>query len=206
MKDLDYEYFYEDKGDEKYCYPKTNILINKANIRDAEKLHVFERKMSSARYFELLNEGVTGKFDLKHLKSIHKYLFQDVYEWAGQIRTVDIAKGNLFCRTPFINDMFNDLYCQLKKEAFLKDVTDISVMSERIAFYLSEVNSIHPFREGNGRTQRMYCHQLCAYNGRFDISFDKVLPEEMISASVASFIKNYEPMIKTMEKCLIKLK
>jgi cell filamentation protein len=69
----------------------------------------------------------------------------------------------------FIESQFDDLYCKLKKENFLADITDKEEMSERLAYYLGEINMIHPFREGNGRTQRIYIEQLCLNNGRFEI-------------------------------------
>ena len=112
-----------------------------------------------------MKKGVTGDFSMKYLCSIHKQLFQDIYPWAGKIRTVDISKGTIFCLVQFINDQFDDLYCKLKEENFLKDIVNKKEMSERLAYYLAELNMIHPFREGNGRTQRIYIEQLCMNNG-----------------------------------------
>ena len=74
----------------------------------------------------------------------------------------------------FIESQFDDLYRKLKKENFLADITDKEEMSERLAYYLGEINMIHPFREGNGRTQRIYIEQLCLNNGRFEIDFTDV--------------------------------
>ncbi len=81
MKDQEYDYFYDDEQDAEYCYPGTNILKNKLNIRDLDTLHDAERDFSSVRQAELSNMGVTGDFSFKHLCSIHKQLFQDVYSW-----------------------------------------------------------------------------------------------------------------------------
>ena len=205
MKDQEYDYFYDDEQDAVYCYPGTNILKNKLNIRDIEVLHEAERDYSSVRQAELTNRGVTGDFSFKHLCSIHKHLFQDIYTWAGKTRTVDISKGTIFCLVQFIEEQFDDLYRKLKKENFLADITDKREMSVRLAFYLGQLNMIHPFREVNGRTQRMYIEQLCQNNGRFEIDFTEATKEEMILASVQSANVSNDLLEALIYKCLVEL-
>ncbi len=205
MKDQEYDYFYDDEQDAKYCYPGTNVLKNKLDIRDLDRLHEAERDYSSVRQAQLSNMGVTGDFSFKHLCSIHKQLFQDVYSWAGKTRTVDISKGTIFCLVQFIESQFDDLYRKLKKENFLADIADEKEMGKRLAFYLGELNMIHPFREGNGRTQRIFIEQLCLNNGRFEIDFTEITKEEMIAASVRSANASNDMLEELIEKCLIKL-
>ncbi len=203
MKDQEYDYFYEDSGDEKYCYPHSNVLINKLNIKKLDTLHEAERDFSSVRQAELSMHGVTGDFSLSHLCSIHRQLFQDVYTWAGKIRTVDIAKGTIFCLVQFIELQFDILYSKLKKEDFLIHIKNKKEMSTRLAFYLGELNMIHPFREGNGRTQRIYIEQLCVNNGHFELDFTEITKEEMLEASIASANGNNDLLEKLLFKCLI---
>lgn len=205
MKDQEYDYFYDDEQDAKYCYPGTNVLKNKLDIRDLDRLHEAERDYSSVRQAELSNMGVTGDFSFKHLCSIHKQLFQDVYSWAGKTRIVDISKGTIFCLVQFIESQFDDLYRKLKKENFLADIADEKEMGKRLAFYLGELNMIHPFWEGNGRTQRIFIEQLCLNNGRFEIDFTEITKEEMIAASVRSANASNDMLEELIEKCLIKL-
>jgi cell filamentation protein len=205
VKDQEYDYFYDDEGDKKYCYPGTNVLKNKLDIRDLDFLHQAERDYSSIRQAELVKKGVTGDFSMKHLCSIHKQLFQDIYTWAGKIRTVDISKGTIFCLVQFIDSQFDDMYRRLKKENFLKDITDKKEMSVRLAYYLGELNMIHPFREGNGRTQRIYIEQLCLNNGRFEIDFTEVTKDEMIAASVKSANASNDLLEELLFKCLVDL-
>ncbi|MCF0128297.1 MAG: Fic family protein, partial [Pseudobutyrivibrio sp.] len=162
-----------------------------------------ERDYSSIRQAELVKAGVSGDFSMKHLCSIHKQLFQDIYTWAGKTRTVDISKGTIFCLVQFIDAQFDDMYHKLKKENFLKDITDKKEMAERLAYYLGELNMIHPFREGNGRTQRIYIEQLCLNNGRFEIDFTEVSKEEMISASVRSANASNDLLEELLFKCLV---
>jgi cell filamentation protein len=205
VKDQEYDYFYDDEGDRKYCYPGTNVLKNKLDIRDLEFLHQAERDYSSIRQAELVKKGVTGDFSMKHLCSIHKQLFQDIYTWAGKTRTVDISKGTIFCLVQFIDSQFGEMYRKLKKENFLKDITDKKEMSVRLAYYLGELNMIHPFREGNGRTQRIYIEQLCLNNGRFEIDFTEVTKDEMIAASVKSANASNDLLEELLFKCLVDL-
>lgn len=202
MKDLEYSYEYDSAGDQKYCYRNSNVLKNKLNIEDAETLHSVERELTMARYFAMETMGVTGDFSFRHLCSIHKYLFQDIYEWAGRVRTVDIAKGTIFCLTQHIEMQFDYIYKQLVQENCLKEIEDKKLFAERIAYYLSEINMIHPFREGNGRTQRMYIEQLCKNNGKFEVRFSNASKEEMLEASKESAVCKYEKMNALIQKCL----
>jgi len=91
----------------------------------------------------------------------------------------------------------------IKKENFLKDITDKIEMANRLAYYLGEINMIHPFREGNGRTQRIYIEQLCINNGRFEIDFTGVTKDEMIAASIQSAKVDNDLLEKLIYKCLI---
>ncbi len=203
MKDQEYDFFYEDKGDTEYCYPGTNILNDRVSHSRYFSEHEAERDYSSIRQVELYKQGISGDFSLKHLCSIHKQLFQDIYPWAGKIRTVDISKGTIFCLVQFIENQFTWIYQQLKKENFLKDITDKIEMANRLAYYLGEINMIHPFREGNGRTQRIYIEQLCINNGRFEIDFTGVTKDEMIAASIQSAKVDNDLLEKLIYKCLI---
>ncbi len=202
MKDIDYSYEYDSKGDSKYCWPN-GVLKNKFNIKDSDTLRKIEREITSARYYELECKGVTGDFSLKHMMKIHKFLFNDLYTWAGKIRTVDISKGTIFCLVQFIEIQFDELYEKLKSENFLADISSKDLFCNKIAYYLAEINMIHPFREGNGRTQRMYIEQLCKRNGRFEIDYSRADEGEMIDASIASAVGNNIPMEKLISKCII---
>lgn len=89
------------------------------------------------------------------MQSIHKYLFQDVYEWAGKIRLVDIAKSNMFCKVQFIDAQANEIFGNLKFDNFLNGISREEFVGKS-AYYFFEINALHPFRDGNV-TQR---HQL----------------------------------------------
>lgn len=175
-----------------YCYPNSRVLKNKLNIQDFDRLWEAERRLSKYREIELLNNVIIGRFDFKHLKRIHAYLFQDVYSWAGEVRTVDIAKGNLFCRVFAIEAEAERIFTELRQEKYLKNLK-AGEFARRLAYYFAEINALHPFREGNGRTQREFIRQLAYQNGYF-LSYAEISSKEMIEASKASFKLDYEPL------------
>ena len=175
-----------------YCYPNSRVLKNKLDIKDMDELQEAERRLSKYREIELLHGPIIGYFDFTHLKKIHQYLFQDIYDWAGTVRTVDIAKGNLFCRSFAIESEANRIFSKLKTEKYLKDLP-INQLAECLAYYLAEINALHPFREGNGRTQREFIRQL-AYQNNLFLSYAGITQKEMIVASKASFNLNYKPL------------
>lgn len=175
-----------------YCYPDSRVLKNKLNIRSLEGLHEAERRLAKYRAEELLNSPINAHFDFNHLKKIHAYLFQDIYDWAGEVRTVDIAKDNLFCCYFAINSEAKRIFTELKHEKYLQNLS-VGDFAKRLAYYFAEINALHPFREGNGRTQREFIRQLAFQNNLF-ISYEGITQEQMIEASVASFSLNYAPL------------
>lgn len=179
-------------SDKIYCYPNSDVLINRLNIHDANKLHEAERKLTMLRMMDLLDKPVDGHFNLKHLQNIHQYIFQDIYSWAGKIRTVDIAKSNIFCKVQLIEMQAKEIFTKLQKDCYLNELSKEEFI-KKSAYYFSEINALHPFREGNGRTQREFLRQL-AYQAGYILHFDTVNEQEMLDASINSFICNYEKM------------
>lgn len=192
------KYYYEYERVNAYCYPDSWVLVNKLDIRDSENLHNVERKLISVRMQQALEFPVSGKFDLKHLRAIHEFLFFDIYTWAGDLRTVNIAKGNQFCNYEVLETYAAGIFNELKSESYLASVQHIDI-PKRLAYYLGEINVLHPFREGNGRTQRVFIEYLAKVSG-YGISFEDVSADEMIEASALAFAKNYVPMEKMFER------
>jgi cell filamentation protein len=178
--------------DRVYCYPGTDILMNKLNIHDADILHYAERDASAIRILQLYKHPIQGNFDYEHLKNIHKYIFQDIYEWAGMERTVDIAKSNTFCNVRFLSEQAESIFGKIRDENFLRELSKKDFI-DRTAFFFGEINALHPFREGNGRTQREYFREL-ALSAGYRIDFSKVTEEEMITVSIDSFLCDYDKL------------
>ncbi|MED4954512.1 cell filamentation protein Fic [Paenibacillus macerans] len=185
-----YDYSYE--WDQRYCYPQSNVLINKLGITDPQKLLEAEREITSLRLANAKINIIKGNFDLAHLRRIHEYIFGDIYDWAGQIRWVNIAKGNMFCNYEYIESNANELFAKLKKENYLKGLSADEIPL-RLSYYLGEINVLHPFREGNGRTQRLFVEYLAEQAG-YSVDFSQVSDKLMIEASAASFLCDYSKM------------
>ena len=170
---------------EPYTYPGTDVLINRFDCRDAEKLKEIKALSTGGNLAYLLLHPIKGKYDFAHLKKIHHFIFQDIYDWAGKTRTVDIGKGNLFCRVQFIEEyaksVFADFYSSCKDAG-----TDREAFVETLAKHYADLNALHPFREGNGRTQREFTRELCLSCG-YVLDLTQTSHEEMLNASVASF-------------------
>jgi len=189
-----HQYYYEYEHDGKYCFPNSNTLRNKLNIKDNKILVEAERNITAIRILELKQKTPRGKLDYKYLCKIHKYIFGDIYTWAGKIRTVDISKGNMFCKSEFIYETLNLIFKQLENDNYLLGINEAEIFT-KLAYYLSEINAIHPFREGNGRTQRAFIEILASRVG-YEVDFSEVSQEEMIHASVEAFNKEYDLMNK----------
>jgi len=173
-------------ADDTYCYPGTDVLRNKAEITDAEDLDAYEGELSTLRSIEILENPIAGQFDLAHLQRIHLSLFQDVYDWAGKIRTADISRGNSrFANVRFIESAANEIFNKLARENWLKGL-DADTLSKRLAHYLSEINALHPFREGNGRVQRIFISQLSQSAG-YQLDYSDLEQEQIYRAMELAF-------------------
>ena len=141
-------------SDPDYCYPPDfTVLRNKLDIRDAPTLEAAERRFVAQR---LLEAVPTGDFDLDHLRAIHRHLFRDICEWAGEIRTVEIAKGDSrFQPRRFIEAGMADVHRRIAAAAYFRD-TSPEEFADGAGPILGDVNHVHPFREGNGRAQLQY--------------------------------------------------
>lgn len=158
------KYDHKDRIQSKYCYQDSDVLINKLNIRDPEVLSRIETDLTSQRLSELIKNPIKGRFGIQHIIKLHKYIFQDVYPFAGKIREENISKGDtLFCRSEFIFSNLEKLTDRLKDDGYLKGL-DKRDFSKALSFYMSELNIIHPFREGNGRVIREFIRCLAKKN------------------------------------------
>lgn len=183
------QYDYEYEWDREYCYPHSTVLINKLNIKNQEELLVAEREITSLKIAMAKWKPIEGNFDLEHLKKIHKFIFEDIYSWAGCLRHVNISKGNQFCLANNLEMYGNSIFNKLKTDNYLIDFS--GNMPNALAYYLSEINVLHPFREGNGRTQRLFIEYLAA-NAGYSVDFSNVSAKEMIVASAESFACQYD--------------
>jgi cell filamentation protein len=190
-----------------YTYPETNVLRNLLDIRDPGALDAFEADAATHRLAELHERPFGGRFDVAHLKAIHRHIFQDVYDWAGEFRTVDLSKdGHLFGRPPYLEPALQELFGNLAGEAFLRQTflrqTSGVGFAKRGGFYFAELNAAHPFREGNGRAQREFVRELALQAG-FTIDWRQTSQREMIAASRESFVTGDSArVVAILQSCL----
>jgi len=176
------------EGLDHYLDSETGVLKNKLGIRVKEELESAEASLVAWRGFQLSEKPLRGRFDLDHLKAIHKRLFGDLYVWAGELRDIDLAKGNsYFANHSHIVGAANQIFEKLASENHLKGL-DVATFSVRAAHYLGEINALHPFREGNGRAQREFINHLAYKNGYF-IDWTNISQNAMLQASIESFHK-----------------
>lgn len=175
-----------------YVYPGTHVLRNRFGVRHADELARREHDASSAQILALLAERLPGRYDVAHLQAFHRQIFGDVYEWAGELRTVAIAKADLFALPVHIEPYLSGVLAQLPGEQFLKGLP-ADRLADRLTYYLAEINAAHPFREGNGRTQRAFIGQLAADAGH-TIAWEQLTPERNIETAVAAMRGDSAPL------------
>ncbi|MBI1227809.1 MAG: cell division protein [Bacteroidetes bacterium] len=179
-----------------YKYPGSEVLRNKLEIGEHKDLDRLERQITTRRSVE----GVpSGGFDLKHLQAIHKHLFQDVYEWAGEIRQTQIHKGgSVFMPPNRISFGFQDVHKRLNGQNYLQGLPQ-DIFAKKAGVVIGNVNYAHPFREGNGRTQLHYLKQLGERAG-YKIDLTRLDKDEWTQASIEAMKANYDKM----EDCIFR--
>ncbi len=167
-------YYYIDL-DNYYVYSGSNVLRNKLDIKDAQRLEEAEHLLVSIRLTELYDKPVQVK-TIKDICQIHKYLFQDIYDWAGEFRKVNIKKEN----KPFLPlQAFEQ--ASLYMEQLIHNVTiadSKELLIHALAQLLDNLNYMHPFREVNGRTQKEVIRSILRYKG-FDAEINSPEDEEI---------------------------
>lgn len=165
-----------------HCYEGTTCLINKLDIRDEEKLAEIEAAIVLGKTTLLDQQPIHGDFDLEHYKRIHHFLFCDLYEWAGELREVNLSKkGTAFVPVGEIVPCATACFLRLQK--FRAEGLSHRELAEEVADFYHTVNILHPFREGNGRTQRVFFSQWIQHIG-FRLDLTAVDPDEFIFATI----------------------
>ena len=152
-----------------YLDTDTGMLrtLSEQPIRSADELREFEDSRVQLRALELKANPIEGDFGLEHLQAIHRHLFQDVYPWAGEIRTVGIKKGeDGFLPPEHAAFVVTGAARLMREDGMLRPGMDSEKWSSLLAERFNDVNEAHPFREGNGRTQRLYFDQVAEAGGK----------------------------------------
>jgi cell filamentation protein len=183
-------------------YPGTSVLINLEDITDADQLLERETELQLAAYKEIFSSFDESLIpDLPFFYYLHYLMFSPLFAWAGRPRTVGISKGGTpFCPPQNIEWMMNTTFAALERERWLSDLDQNSFL-ERAAYFICEINAIHPFREGNGRAIRFFIDVLSA-RARGDIfDWTQSGADEYVQACIAGFKEDYYPMIALLRQC-----
>ena len=147
---------------DRYTYPDSEVLRNLEGIEDPAAAHAAETTFAYQRLVELEQHPIPGQFDLPHLQAIHRDVYQDLWQWAGELRTVDTGTTNtalVHCRPDFIEDEADRIFADLRSDDYLRSMSHERV-ADRLAYHWGETTVLHPFRDGNSRSQRAFFHQL----------------------------------------------
>lgn len=167
------------------CYENSTVLINKFDIRDQDKLDYIERDITRLQIYKAITEIQFKQVDLEFYKSLHRYVFGDIYSWAGELRRVDISKkGTSFCHACDLAARGKSLFLRLQRSDYLKAYSGDDFINEFTELYC-DLNYLHPFREGNGRIQRLFLNMLLMHIGR-SIDFSRIDRDLLMIATIKS--------------------
>jgi cell filamentation protein len=186
--------------DDPYVDADTGVLVNLLGLSNRDDLNQAEADIVTARLIQVQRHRVHGNYDVAHLKAFHRHLFGDVYGWAGDFRTVNIALVTPFGDWRFVRLYLDGIFVDLAAEHHLRGLAKHELVS-RLAHFVGEINAAHPFREGNGRTQRAFFGQLAADAG-WSLRWSHVSADENAIASHASLGGDLKPMERLLAKAI----
>jgi len=173
-----------------YCYDGTTVLKNIPSLRTQAELDAFEAISTATRANAPLP---AGHFSVKQYQAIHRHLFQDVYKWAGRYRTVRLGKdGSAFCYPDHIAPEMTKLFADLKAKRYL-GLRSADAFASAAAEFLATLNAIHPFREGNGRTQTSFLALIADHAGH-PLDLNRLERDPFLAAMVVSFKEDITPL------------
>lgn len=183
-----------------------DVLANKLGITNPAELQEREYLITTAKTLDILNQDPPSILDFDYLLSLHGTLFGDIYDFAGQVRTVNISKPDSpvpFAYADYIEPYSKQIFSELKTRHYLTGL-DKSDFIANLAWLSSELNALHPFREGNGRTIRLFLDQICT-NAGYVIDFNSATREEILAADRAAFAGDLAPLTALYEKIVTKI-
>lgn len=185
------------------CYEGTSCLINKFNIRDEKKLIEVESDIVFGKTLLLENLPLEGDLNFEYYLSIHKFLFEELYDWAGKLRNINISKkGTVFCPVEQLEEHCKNCFSRLAENNYFLNLPREKLVDEVVDFYCS-TNMLHPFREGNGRTQRIFISKLVKQCG-YEFNLSSIDEDDLMIATIqaANGVKDY--LIELFNKTITK--
>lgn len=174
---------YSLEGTQKDCYPDTTVLVNKLGIKNQEMLNVVELRIVISMTIKIENEINFENVDFEFYKNLHKQLFGDLYEWAGTVRNINISKkGTVFCNADDLEKIGKLKFQRLREQNYLKNLNKSTFLDELTELY-HDLNMLHPFREGNGRTLRLFI-TLLVRNAGYNLNFSECDSDLLMIATI----------------------
>jgi len=190
---------YGTKDNDPLCYPNSRVLKNLLGIEDEAILADAERDITEITASQI--DFQLPPYNMNYLRQLHKALFGDIYAWAGEIRSVDISKGDThFCNLRFIEAEANKIFLSLQEDNYLADL-ERSALVRAAAECYGDINMLHPFREGNGRVQRILFEHLIV-NAGYQITWQGVSKSDWLRANICAVNCDYGPMSRIFEHCI----
>ena len=191
------------------CYPNTRVFVNRLNISDSKRLAEVETSLSELRTIELLQKPglVQQTFDFEHLSAIHRYLFGDLFTWAGSFRSYDMRKqGSEFTSPSDFVHYARQIAAEISNDHY-PSLVDLDGIAQKTARHLGRINAIHPFPEGNGRAQRIFISHLLSQTP-YRPDWGKVRSWEMIAVCVNVMTlppeERFDSMAAMLKRILVK--
>ena len=193
---------YEAKYDEMGRYPESRCLVNYFNIRDRKDLRKIDMFISSVRFCDLLVHPLDMSLSFTYLQALHHNLFADIYPSAGMLRSRSVSKRTEFCRPEYLEKQAAEVFEKLRNLKYLKECEDTDDFINELAYFMGEMEALHPFNDGNGRTSRIYFNML-AWNAGYDIIYHAVDPDRFLEANIAAIDGDCQPLIDVLEEIVI---
>lgn len=186
-------------GEDPYTYKNTDVLINKFGIDDSALLEKAEQEFTQLAAAEIQLQP--APYNFAYYCELHYLLFNQLYGWAGEIRTIDISKGNTrFCSVDYIEREASRLFGKLEGEQFLVSLEYTHLITKLAEFYC-EINVLHPFRDGNGRAQRLLFEHI-AMNCGYNLRLTNITEQEWVYANILGYNGDYSAMELIFSKCI----
>jgi len=189
-----------DVDNDPYINENSGILRNKLGIKTQNELNDAEARITSVEITVLTSDDIPpyDEFTEDLFLRVHKQLFEELYDWAGKLRTVELSKGETsFARLEHLATSTHELFKQLNKDEYLVNL-DFEPFVEKLAHYYGEFIVLHPFRDGNGRAIRTFLAMLADSIG-WHIAWDEMNAEQNIVASIAAYNGKEEPLQKILQ-------
>ena len=176
--------------------------IEDFGIKDKPLLRRVDKRISSYRTAELLAKPLSMPFNFDHLVAIHSHLFGDIYPSAGMIRTSSSKKHREYCQPEYITSSAERLFDNLRQSKYLMGISDVDDFVNELAYYMGEVEALHPFLDGNGRSTRLFFDTI-AHKAGYVIGWGSSDPDHFLEANVAALEGDYQALIDVLEEIVI---